>query len=279
MVACERGTVRISETASDGTDGIVPDLVEAPWCETVARASPPLRDTSAAGRGRGHPRLGPAAGAARPRPADPGGRGGALGSTAGPPTWSSVSGTTDPSTSTCAGTARTPWSPAPPAPASRSCCRPWWPRWRSPTARTQLTFVLVDYKGGCAFKDCARLPHTVGMVTDLDNHLVEPGAGVAGRRAAPSRAPARRARGQGHRGLLGLQRSRPDLPPMPAAGDRDRRVRQPGRGAAGLRARAWSTSPSAAGRSASTWCSPPSGPAAWSPPTSAPTPTCASRCG
>lgn len=37
----------------------------------------------------------------------------------------------------------------------------------------ELTFVLVDYKGGSAFKDCARLPHTVGMVTDLDPHLVE----------------------------------------------------------------------------------------------------------
>jgi S-DNA-T family DNA segregation ATPase FtsK/SpoIIIE len=36
-----------------------------------------------------------------------------------------------------------------------------------------LTFVLVDYKGGAAFKDCARLPHVVGMVTDLDGHLVE----------------------------------------------------------------------------------------------------------
>ncbi len=36
----------------------------------------------------------------------------------------------------------------------------------------ELTFCLVDYKGGSAFKDCARLPHTVGMVTDLDNHLV-----------------------------------------------------------------------------------------------------------
>ncbi|MCU1623363.1 MAG: putative cell division-related protein, partial [Frankiales bacterium] len=35
-----------------------------------------------------------------------------------------------------------------------------------------MTFVLVDYKGGAAFKDCARLPHTVGMVTDLDGHLV-----------------------------------------------------------------------------------------------------------
>ncbi len=31
-----------------------------------------------------------------------------------------------------------------------------------------LAFVLVDYKGGSAFSDCARLPHTVGLVTDLD---------------------------------------------------------------------------------------------------------------
>ena len=37
----------------------------------------------------------------------------------------------------------------------------------------EMTFVLVDYKGGSAFADCARLPHTVGMVTDLDPHQVE----------------------------------------------------------------------------------------------------------
>ncbi|MBD0740250.1 hypothetical protein BGM09_12710 [Streptomyces sp. CBMA29] len=36
-----------------------------------------------------------------------------------------------------------------------------------------MTFVLVDYKGGAAFKDCVDLPHTVGLVTDLDPHLVE----------------------------------------------------------------------------------------------------------
>ena len=34
-----------------------------------------------------------------------------------------------------------------------------------------LTFVLVDYKGGSAFDECARLPHTVGLVTDLDENL------------------------------------------------------------------------------------------------------------
>jgi len=36
-----------------------------------------------------------------------------------------------------------------------------------------MNFVLVDYKGGAAFKDAVHLPHTVGMVTDLDAHLVE----------------------------------------------------------------------------------------------------------
>ncbi|WP_344065089.1 FtsK/SpoIIIE domain-containing protein [Terrabacter lapilli] len=35
----------------------------------------------------------------------------------------------------------------------------------------ELAFVLVDYKGGSAFSECARLPHTVGLVTDLDAHL------------------------------------------------------------------------------------------------------------
>ncbi|MFJ3309087.1 FtsK/SpoIIIE domain-containing protein [Streptomyces sp. NPDC086549] len=36
-----------------------------------------------------------------------------------------------------------------------------------------LNFVLIDYKGGAAFQDCSRLPHTVGMVSDLDAHLTE----------------------------------------------------------------------------------------------------------
>ena len=37
----------------------------------------------------------------------------------------------------------------------------------------QLSFVLVDYKGGAAFGSCADLPHTAGLVTDLDEHLAE----------------------------------------------------------------------------------------------------------
>jgi len=36
----------------------------------------------------------------------------------------------------------------------------------------RIAFLLVDYKGGAAFKDCVGLPHSVGMVTDLDEHQV-----------------------------------------------------------------------------------------------------------
>lgn len=40
-------------------------------------------------------------------------------------------------------------------------------------APDQLGFVLVDYKGGAAFAECDRLPHALGLVTDLDAHLAE----------------------------------------------------------------------------------------------------------
>ena len=36
-----------------------------------------------------------------------------------------------------------------------------------------LQFVLIDYKGGSTFDACADLPHTVGVVTDLDEGLAE----------------------------------------------------------------------------------------------------------
>ena len=36
-----------------------------------------------------------------------------------------------------------------------------------------LSFVLVDFKGGATFDTCTRLPHTVGVVTDLDEGLAE----------------------------------------------------------------------------------------------------------
>lgn len=38
---------------------------------------------------------------------------------------------------------------------------------------TRLTFVLIDFKGGSTFDECAELPHTVGLATDLDEQLAE----------------------------------------------------------------------------------------------------------
>ncbi|MFL6162780.1 MAG: FtsK/SpoIIIE domain-containing protein [Jatrophihabitantaceae bacterium] len=35
----------------------------------------------------------------------------------------------------------------------------------------EVSFVLIDYKGGAAFAECAELPHVTGVVTDLDAHL------------------------------------------------------------------------------------------------------------
>src|SRR5947209_3557425 len=71
--------------------------------------------------------------------------------------------------------------------ASRRCGVPRWPTGagKSEVLRSlvaglaaalppeQLTFLLVDFKGGSAFDACARLPHCVGVVTDLDEHLAE----------------------------------------------------------------------------------------------------------
>ena len=37
----------------------------------------------------------------------------------------------------------------------------------------EITFVLVDYKGGATFDACVDLPHVVGVVTDLDERLGE----------------------------------------------------------------------------------------------------------
>ena len=36
-----------------------------------------------------------------------------------------------------------------------------------------LSFVLIDYKGGAAFRECDGLPHVAGLVTDLDDHLAD----------------------------------------------------------------------------------------------------------
>ena len=81
-----------------------------------------------------------------------------------------------------------------------------------------MTFVLVDYKGGSAFADCAQLPHTVGMVTDLDAHLVERALASLSAELTRREQHAGRRRGQGHRGLHRTRPGRAARPPRRCPG-------------------------------------------------------------
>ena len=38
---------------------------------------------------------------------------------------------------------------------------------------TSLTFILIDFKGGAAFKTCERLPHTIGTISNLDAQMAD----------------------------------------------------------------------------------------------------------
>ncbi len=93
----------------------------------------------------------------------------------------------------------------------------------------QMTFVLIDYKGGAAFRGCVDLPHTVGMVTDLDTASVE-------RALVSLRAELQRRKAVldaadkpdilRYWGAIGDRR---DVDPLPPAGARRRRVQGHGR--------------------------------------------------
>ena len=179
-----------------------------PGCSTCCRSTRPTR-----------PRWRPPGGSAR----------------AAPGSCSASARTASRSSSTSPPTARTPWSPAPPARASPSCCRRWSPG--SPLANRpdEMSFVLVDYKGGAAFRDCARLPHTVGTVTDLDGHLTERALRSLGAELRRRETVLRSAGCKDLDDYLAHGAGR--VAAAAAAGPGRRRVRHPGRGAARLRRR------------------------------------------
>lgn len=78
-----------------------------------------------------------------------------------------------------------------------------------------MTFVLVDYKGGAAFKDCVNLPHTVGMVTDLDTHLVQRALASLGAELRYREHALAAAGAKDLEDYLDLTARRPDLPVLP----------------------------------------------------------------
>ena len=80
------------------------------------------------------------------------------------------------------------------------------------TDPAHLTFVLIDYKGGSAFLECAHLPHTVGMVTDLDASLGERALRCM---EAELRYRERRLRDAGVSDLPSYLRAYPDGEPLP----------------------------------------------------------------
>ena len=75
---------------------------------------------------------------------------------------------------------------------------------------SRMNFLLVDYKGGAAFRECADLPHTVGYITDLTPALVQRaltslGAEIASREHLLGQ--------YGVKDLVQLERERPDVAP------------------------------------------------------------------
>ncbi|MGL5908877.1 MAG: FtsK/SpoIIIE domain-containing protein, partial [Phycicoccus sp.] len=75
---------------------------------------------------------------------------------------------------------------------------------------SRITFLLVDYKGGAAFRECADLPHTVGYITDLTPALVTRaltslGAEIAHREELLGE--------YGAKDLVALERSHPEVAP------------------------------------------------------------------
>ncbi|HEX4443163.1 MAG TPA: FtsK/SpoIIIE domain-containing protein [Galbitalea sp.] len=75
----------------------------------------------------------------------------------------------------------------------------------------RVSFLFVDYKGGSAFANCTELPHSVGIVTDLSQHMV--------RRALTSLRAELRYRehlflSHGYKDIIEFEQSgNPDVPP------------------------------------------------------------------
>lgn len=175
VVAGDGLGLRVRQSGADVMDDVRPDRVQPPWCARLARALAPLRDISDQGEDARLPGavrlldlldLDPPTGqavAARWRTSGPSTRA-VIGVGLNGPFPVDLDSRHDGPHGLIAGTTGSGKSEllqtliAGLAVANRP---------------DEMTFVLIDYKGGSAFAGCARLPHTVGLVTDLDGHLTQ----------------------------------------------------------------------------------------------------------
>ncbi len=171
VVSAHGPWLRLRRTASATVDGVRPDLVSGAWCERLARALSPIRDVSGDEEAAAVPDTSRLLSLLRLDPPEP--QRLLAGWQAGGRTTRAVLGegadgvfrvdvSRDGPHALVAGTTGAGKSELLQSMIASLAIgnRP-----------DEMTFVLVDYKGGAAFKDCSRLPHTVGMVTDLDGHL------------------------------------------------------------------------------------------------------------
>nr|WP_130014375.1 FtsK/SpoIIIE domain-containing protein [Serinicoccus sediminis] len=171
VVQADEPLMRVTVSEQWVVEGVRPDLVNPAWGERVARAVAPVRDVSAEDAAASIPtssrlldvlRLDPPTGAAVQE------RWGSVGRTTRAVIGEGTEGAfavdlvTDGPHGLVAGTTGSGKSELLQTVIASLAVH---------NRPDEMTFVLVDYKGGAAFKDCHRLPHTVGMVTDLDGHL------------------------------------------------------------------------------------------------------------
>ncbi|MDQ1654779.1 MAG: segregation ATPase FtsK/SpoIIIE, family, partial [Cryptosporangiaceae bacterium] len=172
VVSVEGPTLRVAQAAEEELTGVRPDYVSPAWCAEVARTLAPLRDVSGDDDDAALPQASRLLDVLALDPPEPGAIA-ARWATGGRSTAAVIGESFDGAFSIdlsrdgphglIAGTTGSGKSEllqtivASLAIANRP---------------DEMTFVLVDYKGGSAFGDCVALPHTVGMVTDLDEHLV-----------------------------------------------------------------------------------------------------------
>lgn len=173
---CSTTAVAVGETGStlqlkgpDGDQQVIADRVEESWCDSLARAlAPPRRDHRGAGTLPGSCSLLEALGLAEPSARELAERwrdGGDALSTAigvardGPVLLDLVR---DGPHALVAGTTGS---------GKSELLRTLIAGLAANHAPDEVGFVLIDYKGGSAFADCAELAHAVGAVTDLDGHL------------------------------------------------------------------------------------------------------------